>query len=154
MDRFVTPPAPASLPAPKWMTTVLYFAAAYNVIWGAVVVLFPRRTLDFLGVGDLNYPQFWQCIGMIVGVYGLAYAIAARDPVTHRGIILVGLLGKIFGPVGFAVSLARGELPLRFGITLLANDLVWWMPFTLMLVFAYRDRARKAELPTPHFPRQ
>ena len=125
-------------PPPRWMAVVLYLAAAYNVAWGAVVVLLPRRTLELLGVGDLNYPQFWQCIGMIVGVYGVAYAIAARDPVTHRGIILVGLLGKIFGPVGFAISVTRGELPLRFGATLLFNDLIWWVPFALILRHAYR----------------
>ena len=124
------------------MTVVLYLAAAYNLLWGAVVVLFPRRTLELLGVGDLNYPQFWQCICMIVGVYGVSYAIAARDPVMHRGIVLVGLLGKIFGPVGFATAVTRGELPWRFGITLLGNDLVWWVPFALILRHAYRSRVR------------
>ena len=97
------------------MTVVLYLAASprrTTSVWGAVVVLFPRRTLELLGVGDLNYPQFWQCIGMIVGVYGVAYAMAAgADPVTHRGIVLVGMLGKIFGPVGFVMSVTRGELP-------------------------------------------
>jgi hypothetical protein len=129
------------------MTVVLYLAAAYNVIWGAVVVLFPRATLNFLGVGDLNYPQFWQCIGMIVGVYGIAYAIAARDPVTHRGIILVGLLGKVFGPLGFVIAVTRGELPLRFGLTLLGNDLPWWIPFALMLRYAYGS-TRNNKLPT------
>ena len=120
------------------MTVMLYLAAAYNVAWGAVVVLFPRRRLELLGVGDLNYPQFWQCIGMIVGVYGIAYAVAARDPVTHRGIVLVGLLGKIFGPVGFVMSVMRGELPLRFGATLLFNDLIRWVPFALILRYAWR----------------
>src|SRR5688572_25449244 len=121
-------PVIPALPAPRWMTTALYLAAAYNVVWGTVVVLFPRQTPNLLGIGDLNYPQLWQCIGMIVGVYGIAYAVAARDPVTHRGIVLVGLLGKMFGPLGFLISMLRGELPLRFGVTLLSNDLIWWVP--------------------------
>ena len=133
---------PSHAPPPRWMSTVLYLAAYYNVLWGGVVVLFPRATLNLLGVGDLNYPQFWQCIGMIVGVYGIAYAIAARDPLTHRGIVLVGLLGKVFGPLGFVMSLARGDLPLRFGLTLLTNDLVWWAPFVLILRYAYAGARR------------
>jgi small multidrug resistance pump len=131
------------------MRTVLYLAAAYNLAWGAIVVLFPRATLNFLGVGDLNYPQFWQCIGMIVGVYGIAYAIAARDPAIHRGIVLVGLLGKVLGPIGFAVSLTRGELPMRFGLTLLGNDLVWWAPFVLILRYAYRTARRERATADP-----
>jgi ligand-binding SRPBCC domain-containing protein len=53
-------------------------------------------------------------------------------------VVLVGLLGKLFGPVGFAAALARGAFPPAFGLTILTNDLVWWVPFALIL----RDAAR------------
>ena len=70
---------------------------------------------------------------MIVGVYGVGYAIAAYDPVRHWPIVLVGLLGKTFGPIGFVFSAVYCELPWIAGLTLLTNDLVWWIPFGLIL---------------------
>jgi hypothetical protein len=59
----------------------------------------------------LNYPEIWHCVGMIVGVYGIGYLIAASDSRTHWQIVLVGLLGKVFGPIGFLVALLRGTFP-------------------------------------------
>jgi hypothetical protein len=70
---------------------------------------------------------------MIVGVYGIGYWVAAADHRRHWPIVLVGLLGKIFGPLGFAQALIQQTLPPRFGVTILTNDLIWWVPFTMML---------------------
>jgi hypothetical protein len=45
----------------------------------------------------------------------------------------VGLFGKVLGPIGLAVLVARGEWPLRAGVMCLTNDLVWWVPFGIYL---------------------
>lgn len=84
------------------------------------------------------YPQLWQCIGMIVGVYGVGYWIAATNPLVHWPIVLVGFLGKIFGPIGFTAAIINEELPLVFGVHVITNDLVWLIPFFLILKMAYR----------------
>lgn len=118
---------------PKWMSVVLIAAGVYNMIWGLVVILLPNLLFDVTGMAPPAYPQIWQCVGMIVGVYGLGYLIAATNPIRHWPIVLVGFLGKIFGPAGFAFGLATGELPLGFGATILTNDLIWWIPFGLIL---------------------
>jgi hypothetical protein len=52
--------------------------------------------------------------------------------------VAVGLLGKIFGPIGFFIYGMRGELPWRAGWTILTNDLIWWIPFTLILIKALK----------------
>lgn len=119
------------------MKTVLLIAAVYNLAWGAICIVWPNLLFDLVGMERPNYPQLWQCIGMIVGVYGIGYAIAAFDCVRHWPIILVGLLGKIFGPLGFAHAVATGRLPLAFGATILTNDLIWWLPFFLILKYAW-----------------
>lgn len=80
-----------------------------------------------------RYPSIWQCVGMIVGVYGVGYLIASRDPVRHWPIVLVGTLGKVFGPIGFIWAASRGELPWSLGWTIITNDLVWWAPFGMIL---------------------
>ncbi len=120
------------------MVWTLNFAAAYNLMWGAWVVLFPNHFFELTKMPLPNYPHLWQCIGMIVGVYGIGYAIAARDPLNHWPITLVGLLGKVFGPIGFIQGFVSGTLPLRFGWTILTNDVVWWVPFSVILLRAYR----------------
>lgn len=121
---------------PRWMKTVLMAAAVYNLAWGTAVVLLPTPLFQFAGLEPPNYPSIVQCLGMVIGVYGIGYGLAARDPVTHWPVILVGLLGKILGPIGFVWTAAHGELPWSVGVMLLANDLVWWIPFTAILVHA------------------
>ncbi len=70
---------------------------------------------------------------MIVGVYGIGYLIAARDPFRHWPLVLVGLLGKVLGPVGMGWSVVHGTLSSTLAWTCLTNDLIWWWPFALIL---------------------
>lgn len=131
--------------APVWASRWLAAAGIYNLLWGAVTIAFPHLLFDLANMERINYPQVWQCVGMIVGVYGVGYLIAATQPRVHWPIVLVGLLGKIFGPIGFAFALLTGDLPLRFGLTILTNDLIWWVPFTMILWDAaiYRKREQR-----------
>jgi len=126
--------------APRWMRAALWLAAGYNLAWGAFVVLFPRVPFAWAGMEPPRYIELWQCIGMMVGVYGVAYALAARDPVRYWPIVLAGLLGKVLGPIGFLNAALSGSLPWRVGWTILSNDLLWWPPFAAILVTAYRTR--------------
>jgi peroxiredoxin len=126
-------------PAPLWMTRVLWFAAVYNLAWGAVAILIPNQLFALAGMELPNYPSLARCIGMIVGVYGIGYGIAAKDPVTHWPIVLVGLMGKLFGPIGFVWAASQGEFPWVAGVTILTNDLAWWLPFLAILVYAAKE---------------
>lgn len=111
----------------------LKLAGIYNIVWGALVIFFPTLMFDLAGMEQPNYPELWQCVGMIVGVYGLGYWIAANDPIKHFPIVLVGFLGKVFGPIGFAKALWTGRFTPVFGINILFNDLIWWIPFFMIL---------------------
>ena len=127
-------------PTPKWFKVTLLAAGIYNLLWGAFVVLFPLAPFAWAAMDPPRYPELWQCIGMIVGVYGVGYLIAASNPLRHWPIVLVGLLGKIFGPIGFALALNKGTLPPVAGWTIFTNDLIWWIPFAAILWQAYRSR--------------
>jgi len=122
----------------RWVTLVLRVAAVYNVVWGASVVLMPGLAFDLFDMEPPAYPAIWQCVGMIVGVYGVGYWVAARDPLRHWPIVLVGLLGKVFGPIGFVYAASKGELPWAMGWTIVTNDLIWWVPFGAILYQAHR----------------
>ena len=123
---------------PTWPRRVLQAAAIYNLLWGAWVVLFPNHWFDLTGIPRPNYPGIWQCVGMIVGVYGLGYWWAARDFAKHWPVIAVGFLGKIFGPIGFLQSVLTGALPWSWGWMILTNDLIWWIPFGAMLYLGFK----------------
>lgn len=128
---------------PSWSHGVLLLAGLYNFLWGGLAVLVPQKFLGFFGLEPARYPEFWQCIGMIVGVYGIGYLIAATNPVKHWPIVLVGFLGKTFGPLGFAWSLYQQVFPPSFFWNIIFNDLIWWVPFLIILMRVkriYHDR--------------
>lgn len=118
-----------------------YAAALYNLLWGALNIFFPSLFFDLIHAPQPNYPALWQVVGMFVLVYAPAYYWAGRHPARYRHFILIGLLGKICGPLGFVWSVATNQLPLAFGLTILTNDLLWWPAFFLYL----RDAAKLSD---------
>src|SRR5262249_10767806 len=80
-----------------------------------------------------NHPEVFACLGMVIGLYGILYLEVARVP--ERGWLLaaVGLAGKILGPIGMAMLILSGQYPISAAILCLANDLIWWIPFTIYL---------------------
>jgi peroxiredoxin len=126
------------------MSHILLLAGVYNLLWGAFVVLLPGVLFAWAGMELPRYLELWQCIGMIVGVYGIGYAVAAFDPARHWPIVLVGLAGKFFGPIGFAMALFNGRFAPEFGWVILFNDLIWWIPFGLILLHARRCHLEQA----------
>lgn len=122
-----------------WMKKILAAAGLYNLAWGAIAIFAPATMLGWFGVDSTTISNsFWQCIGMIVGVYGVGYLLASRHPFVHWPITLVGLMGKVFGPLGFLAAIQSETLPTSFGWTILTNDLIWWAPFAVILWGALR----------------
>ncbi|MBU3700335.1 MAG: alkyl hydroperoxide reductase [Candidatus Kapabacteria bacterium] len=124
------------------LAAVLRIAAVYNIAWGAWQVLAPNSYFDLMGMTRLNHPMVWQGLGMVIGLCGLAYYWASFDYVRHWPIVAIGLLGKVFGPIGYIYNILMDAAPASFGYTLITNDLIWWAPFILML-----NQARRAGFP-------
>lgn len=126
----------------RWIKITLLLAAIYNLIFGGVTLLFPSQSLQIIGIESNGQTILWQCLGMVIGVYGIGYAIAAFHPFQHWPIVFVGLLGKFFGPVGFFIYAIQGTIPWKMGWMLLFNDLIWWIPFTLILYKTVQNRSK------------
>jgi small multidrug resistance pump len=118
----------------------LYAAAIYNLLWGCMTIVFPELFFRVVGMAVPTYLALWQVLGMYVLVFAPGYWWAARYPSRHPHLILIGLLGKTFGPIGFAWSAATGLLPSQFGLTILTNDLIWLPSFVLYLAAAAKQR--------------
>ena len=76
-------------------------------------------------------------LGAALGMFGGGGGILAVP-------LLVGLLGKVFGPIGFLDAALRGEMPWRCGWLIVTNDLIWWLPFTALLLAARRAHRSRA----------
>lgn len=124
----------------RQMSLVLKTAAIYNLLWGAWVVLFPLHFFELVGMAEPTHPMIWQGMGMVIGVYGLGYWWASQDPLTHWPIVVVGFLGKIFGPIGFVFNYAQGLVPFEFSFMLITNDFIWWIPFFLIIKSAHKAK--------------
>jgi hypothetical protein len=129
------------------MNAVLALAGVYNLVWAAFAVLRPAVSFSYSGLEQpgrpLDYPQLWQGIGMLVGVYGLGYLLAATNPVRHRSLVLIGFVSKLLAGSGAVFNVLSGQNRPDVLLPSALNDLVWWVPFALILRHAYRrDRER------------
>lgn len=132
------------------MTRALLAAAACNLLWGGLAVFAPEALFRWLDVAPPSELVLWQGIGMLIGGYGIAYALAARDPARHWPIVFVGLLGKVAGPLSFLTLAGRDELGPVVSLAIVTNDLIWWLPFTHILLHA--RRAHLAATTPPYVP--
>ena len=129
---------------PAWMKFILLAAAFYNLAWGSWVIFRPNDMFNWTGIPRPLYPGIWQCVGMIVGVYGIGYAVAAFNPIKHWPIVLVGFLGKTLGPIGMLQNVlivppgTPGRLPASWLWLNLTNDVIWWIPFGAILYTAFQ----------------
>ncbi|TWT64885.1 SelL-related redox protein [Allorhodopirellula solitaria] len=114
----------------SWMKAVLLFAALSHFVWAGLAICMPDGMFAWFGPDQSSTPSIlWQCIGVL----GLGFLIAARDPYRHWPIVLMGLLVNSLGVLGFTIALSTGEIPARTGWVVLVADLVWLAPFVVIL---------------------
>ncbi len=121
----------------QWMKAVLFVSGVYSILWGASVVFFPKFWFNLGNIETPNYLQLWQFFGVYSISMGVGYLIAHGNPLRHWAIVLIGLIGKVLTPIGFFFYFLQGDLPpsvLKMNIT---NDIIWWIPFALILYNAY-----------------
>lgn len=91
-----------------------YAAAVYNLVWGTINIAFPTLYFQLVRIAPPTLVPIWQVVGMFVLVYAPGYWWAGRYPDRHPHLIIIGLLGKILGPLGFAWAVLTGQIPLSF----------------------------------------
>ncbi|PYV09200.1 MAG: hypothetical protein DMG07_23800 [Acidobacteria bacterium] len=121
---------------------ILGFAAAYNIGFGLWTALWPRSFFDVFEMAPPRYPSIWACLGMVVGLYGAVYALAAARLHVAKPLVAIGLAGKVLGPAGWLLAVRSGEWPVRTFTLITFNDLIWWVPFTLLLLEGTRAGER------------
>lgn len=75
--------------------SLFYSAATFN--WLACVMFFPQAGISSaLGFTPLmTHGPFDQIALLAIGVFGYGYWMVAGNPAAHRGIIVLGIIGKL-----------------------------------------------------------
>lgn len=128
------------------MSHLLTAAAVYHILWGGVAAAFPGQVLEWVGIPAAGYTELWRYVGILTAVSGFGYGIAATAPYRRWPIVLVGLLGQLLGPLAFVPAIWQNRLPGRFGWIITASDVIWWVPFGLILAGAYQTHLHHRRL--------
>ncbi|MFN9717356.1 MAG: alkyl hydroperoxide reductase [Planctomycetota bacterium] len=127
----------------QWPRIALLAAALQCLIWGVFIVLMPERSSLVYGFSAPPTDLFlWQGTGLIIFLFGVGYTLASFDPDQHWGIVLIGLLAKVLGPIGMLWAVSQGQVPARVLVLIPIHDVLWWIPFALMIRKAVRRPAR------------
>jgi hypothetical protein len=108
------------------------FAALFNLAVGGALLAAPARIAEQLGVSGPGAPFAIVMSGMLIAVFGIGYAIVARDPAGNRGIVWIGTIGKIGAATLGAMQYVAAIIPLSTFL-LGMGDLVFAALFALFL---------------------
>jgi peroxiredoxin len=123
-------------PSP-WMRYVLIAAAVHQIAWGVWAVAFPLAPFHLAGLPEPLYPEVWQAAGVLVAALGVGCGLAALNPLRHWPSVAAGLFAKVLGSLGIVLIAARGRVPWSLAWPVVVSDVVWWLPFGLILKAAY-----------------
>lgn len=133
---------PPRVVSPRWHSIALAVASLQCLIWGIFIILWPQRSSLSYGLAKPPTDMFlWQGTGLVIFLFGFGYGLASTNPRQHWGIVLVGLLSKVLGPIGMSWAVLQQDVPARVLLLLPINDIVWWIPFAL-IVSNGRQRSR------------
>jgi len=124
----------------KFYSNFFKIAGVYNIIWGIIVILQPNLFFNYFKLPPINYPFLMSGIGMFVGVYGYGYWVVGCHPYNYPQLVVIGLLGKTLGPIGWAYHVYLGNIPLQTMWINVFNDLIWIPFFVTYLVWLRREK--------------
>lgn len=86
-------------------------AAFVNLAVGGAMTAAPARVAEQLGVSGPGGPYAIAMVGMMIAVFGIGYAIVARNPAGNRGIVWIGIIGKLGAAALAAMQCLAGLIP-------------------------------------------
>ncbi len=122
----------------RWMRIVLVTGGLYHLLFASWAILCPTHALGWFDCTAPGQPLLWQMFGVISAILGLGLMIAAKNPIQHWPIVLLGFIKSIVAIVMISSAVFNGELPVTALIMLGVNDIIWLPLFGLILWAALR----------------
>ncbi len=121
-------------------------AALYNLGLGFIHMVSYSRIAAFIGMpAHLREPDVFSEMAILLAmVFGVGYYMVSTDLYAHRGIVLLGIIGKITVFLLFLYHLICSGLPIPFFL-IGVGDLIFAVFFWRFLIFV---RAKTALAPS------
>jgi hypothetical protein len=111
---------------------VFGFAALYNLAVGGAMLAASEQAAAGLNISGAGGPFAVAMAGLLIGVFGVGYAMVAAAPAKNRSIVWIGVIGKLGAAALGAIQFNAGLIP--FSTFLLGmGDLVFVVLFALFL---------------------
>lgn len=123
------------------MRRVLLAAGFYHLLFAVWANCWPYLAFDWVGMERPNHPMLWQGVGLLMGMMGLGLVLAAKNPVRHWMMVLIGFTKFSLGGIAFGVALFHRDIPLHAVWMMFLDDLLWWAPFAGILWACLRAHA-------------
>jgi len=111
----------------KFWKNLFIVAGVFNGLAGLLGMLFPAHGIKLatgLEVAEPGILFVFFLLCFAVALFGLGYFLVAFNAVANRGLVVVGIIGKVCFPVmalyGYLGGMATLEITL-----LIAGDLIW-----------------------------
>jgi len=133
----------AELRVEPWMRGLLLLAGAYNLGWGFFIYNFPDSFYHWVSQSEGAVPGIieWQGLGVLL--FSAMYVAVAVYPTTLWYLLAAGIASKLLGAFWFYWFILDGMLTRPYLFHLIMNDLVWVIPFTVVLIRAFRVKQKK-----------
>lgn len=115
------------------MRLSLILAGAYHIIFALWANCWPFHCFDCIGMERPNHPMLWRTLALISGFLGLAFLVAASDPIRHWPIVLFGFIKFIATTLIVSFTVWNSTLPIFSLLFIPFDDLIWIPPFALTL---------------------
>ena len=108
----------------KWMRIVLVTGGIYHLLFAAWTFFCPMHALGLFKCEAVWQPILWQTFGIISAILGLGLVIAAKNPIQHWPIVLLGFIASIIAISLIGSAVFREELPATALLMLGVNDVI------------------------------
>ncbi|MBD3672403.1 MAG: hypothetical protein HUJ26_02655 [Planctomycetaceae bacterium] len=127
----------------RWKSRLLIAAAVHCCLWGLFIMAWPAVSFGIYGYADpLVNTLPWQGCGFVIFLFGAGYTFAATDPDRHFSLVLMGAVAKACGTAGVVYGYLIGSLVWYSLLWVTVNDLLWIVPFALIVRDAMRNDRR------------
>jgi len=123
---------------PDWISLVLRFTGITNAVWGVTFALFTGTMLRWaeMPVPEVLFP--WKVTGYVSVVFGIAYILAAANPMRHIMIVGTGFVIKFTGTTMIIGYLLGDAITIQLLLFFTVRDGLWTIVFAVMLYHIFK----------------
>jgi hypothetical protein len=115
------------------MPLVLSLAGMYCCAFAVWTIGWPEQAYALTGCDATGHGNLVRVIGLFYLVFGISFFLAARDPIRHWRMVLLCTIKIVVVLAASLYSLWFGLLPKPLLLWLVVDDVVWLVPFLMIL---------------------